>query len=382
MKRKEAFKRVLAAALVGVLTLGTGLTGVWAEAEESSLGLDYAQNFTIQYLDNDVKVVTDGDGRELLLLPKDAEAPEGYEDAQVISTPIERAMICSTTHAGLINSLGDPSLFDSIAVVTTPKEDWTIQEIMDNLDDGTTQYIAWDAYGNASIEDVVTAAPDVVILSGGDETAVQHASQLDEVGIPYISVTEWMEQAGEGQLEWMKLFGALFNMDQQADEIFDQKIADMNALKEKASQVPEEERPVVAVGMVYDGVVYTYGGGSSTAKTIESAGGTYAMKDVEGEGSMQINMEEFVDLAKDADILIYSSMVTITTDKEELLTEDPLLGEFAAYKNDQIYVYGKDYYINSTAVDEKFSDMVAIIHPELMEGYELKHSLKLPDVSE
>lgn len=329
-----------------------------------------------------MKLVTDGDGNKSLLVPKEAEVPEGYDDAMVIRTPVERAMICSTTHAGLIGALGEPALYDSLAAVTTPVEDWTIPEIISNLESGKTAYIAEDQYMGGNIEDVVTLNPDVVLFSGGYQSAEQFAAQLDEVSIPYISVTEWMEQTGEGQLEWMKLFGALYNEDQLANDKFDEKIARLDELKAMAAEVPEEERPTVAVGMVFDGVVYTYGGSSSTAKTIEEAGGVYAMKDLEGEGSMQINMEEFLDKAKDADILIYSSLVTYTTDKAALLNEEALLEEFAAYQNDKVYVYGKDYYINGAAIDEKFADMVAIIHPELMEGYELMHSVKLPDAAE
>lgn len=391
MKRMNWTKRFLAGMLAGALCVCLPAAGIFAgaeaeqteaEAAESGLGLKYAQNFTIEYLDNDVKRITDGDGSERLLVPKDAEIPEGYEDAVVIRTPVERAMICSTTHAGLITALGDPSLYDSLAAVTTPAEDWTIPEIISNLESGKTAYIAWEQYAAGDIEEVVKLDPDVVLISGGDETAVQLAAQLDEVEIPYISVTEWMEPTGEGQLEWMKLFGALYNLDQQASDRFDEKMARMDELKEMASAVPEEERPVVAVGMVYDGVVYTQGGASSTAKTVEEAGGIYALQDLEGEGSVQVNMEEFLDKAKDADILIYTSLITYTPDKTALLGEDELLGEFAAYQNDQVYVYGKDYYINGAAIDEKFSDMVAIIHPELMEDYELMHAVKLPDAAE
>lgn len=388
MKRMNWMRRFLAAMLVGALCAGMPGAGICAGAEaeqaeaESELGLKYAQNFTIEYLDNDVKLIMDGDGSERLLVPQEADVPEGYDDVMVIRTPVERAMICSTTHAGLITALGDPSLYDSLAAVTTPVEDWTIPEIISNMESGKTAYIAWEQYAAGDIEEVITLGPDVVLISGGDESAVQLAAQLDEVGIPYISVTEWMEPTGEGQLEWMKLFGALYNLDQQAGDRFDEKMARMDELKAICAAVPEEEKPVVAIGMVYDGVVYTQGGTSSTAKTIEEAGGIYALKDLEGEGSVQVNMEEFLDKAKDADILIYSSLISYTPDKAALLGEDELLGEFAAYQNDQVYVYGKDYYINGAAIDEKFSDMVAIIHPELMEGYELMHAVKLPDAAQ
>ncbi len=373
---------------VGASESAAPTDGDVASAEEGAVSageameLRFAQNFSITLLDDGVKLVTDGDGNERLLVPREADVPEGYADTMVIRTPVERAMICSTTQAGLIGQLGDPALFDSLAVVTTPAEEWTIPEIVDNVESGKTAYLAWDQYATGDIEQVVEASPDVVLINGGEETSVQFAAQLDEVQIPYISVTEWMEPTGEGQLEWMKLFGALYNQEQQAGERFDEKIARRDELKEMAAQVTEEERPVVAIGMVYDGVVYTHGGESSAAKTVEEAGGIYALKDLEGEGSMQINMEEFLDKAKEADVLIYSSVVTYMQDKEALLAEEPLFAEFAAFQNDRVYVYGKDYYINSAAMDEKFADMVAIIHPELMEGYELMHTVKLPETAE
>lgn len=232
------------------------------------------------------------------------------------------------------------------------------------------------------MEEITTLQPDVVLISGGDESAVQLAAQLDEVEIPYVVITEWMEPTSEGKLEWMKLIGALYNLDEEADAIYDAKLETVAELKEAAAAVPEEERPVVAVGMIYDGVVYTQGKDSSTAKEIESAGGVYALNDLEGEGSVQIGMEEFVDKAKDADVLIYSSQITYTPSKEYLAELEPLLTEFKAYQNDTVYVYAKDYYMASAAVDEKFEDLVAIVHPELMEGYELIHSLKLPETAE
>ena len=393
MKKNELKKRWMALTLAGVLGVGMispVMAGDIQEAAEASaedtiqeeLGIKYAKLFNIQYMEHDVKLVTDGEGNELLLVPKGGEVPEGYEDKKVIRTPLEHAMFTSTTHVGLLGALGDDALYDSIAAVCTEEADWTVPQVIERFGNGQITYIAQDHWTSGNIEEITELTPDFVFSGGGDESGVQLRAQLDEVEIPYAVVSEWMEESGEGMLEWLKFFGAFYNKDHEANDIFEAKLQKMDELKASVSDLGDEDRPVVALGMIYDGIVYTQGGNSPTAKQIEDAGGTYALKDLDGEGSVQIGMEEFVDKAKDADILIYSSMIAYTPDKEYLKELDPLMGEFKAVQNDQVYVYAKDYYMNSAAVDEKFEDLVAIIHPEKMEGYTILHSVKLPDVAE
>lgn len=392
MKNKEFKRRFLALMMASVLTVGmmSMQSVVFAEeateeateeASETELGIKYAELYNIEYLENDVKLVTDGDGNQILLVPEEAEVPEGY-DAMVVTTPIKHAIFTSTTHIGLLGALNDESLYDTIAAVTTDKDSWTTPQIVERMESGTIAYVAQDHWTAGNIEEIVEIEPDVVFVSGGDEAAVQLCAQLKEVGIPYIVIAEWMESTGEGQLEWLKLFGACYNLDEETDAIFEGKLERMAELKDLTAEIAEEDRPVVVLGMVYDGIVYTQGADSTTAKNIEAAGGVYALSDLEGEGSVQIGMEEFVEQAKDADILIYSSLITYSPDKVYLEGMEPLLAEFNAFKNDTIYVYGQGYYMNSAAVDEKFEDLVAIIHPELMEDYELLHYVKLPDAAE
>lgn len=267
MKRNELKKRLLALALAGAMCAGLPGTGMIALAEENAteaadaqsaeLGIKYADLLKIDYMDNDVKLITDADGNEKLLVPRDAEIPEGYEDKEVLRTPIEHAMFGSTTHVGLLSALEDDSLYDSIAAVTTELEYWTVPEVIERMESGQITYIAQDHWTAGNMEDITTVNPDVVLISGGDEAAVQLSAQLDEVNIPYIIVSEWMETTSEGKLEWMKLFGALYNEDQQATDIFERKLARVAELKEEAAAIPDEDKPVVALGMIYDGIVYT-----------------------------------------------------------------------------------------------------------------------------
>jgi ABC-type Fe3+-hydroxamate transport system substrate-binding protein len=88
-------------------------------------------------------------------------------------------------------------------------------------------------------------------------------------------------------------------------------------------------------------------------------------------------MEEFMKQCRDSDIIIYGSSPQYCPDKAFLLETEPLMAEFRAFKNNNIYVYDLGYYMNNAKVVEKFEDMVSILHPELFPGRELVMYKKL-----
>ncbi|MEG0898766.1 MAG: ABC transporter substrate-binding protein [Oscillospiraceae bacterium] len=347
--------------------------------EKAKFSIDHAEQFDIEYMDNNVKLVTDSEKRKLLLVPNDVEIPTGYEDAKLIRTPLSKVLYSSTTNIGFLKTFQNDSIYDSIGAVTTDVSSWKIPQIVERMESGKIKYISQENGTAGNIEQITDLKPDFVFSGGGDQMGADLRAQLDEVSINYFVETSWLEKDNAASLEWIKLFGAFYNLDQEATDIYNKKIARMAELDEMVKSASKENAPVVAYGMLFDGVVYTKGGSSKTAKEIEKIGGVYALKDLEGEDSIQINMEEFFAKAKDADILIYSSQEQYTPSKEALLALDPLMGELKAFKNDKIYVFDDEYYMNSAASDEKFEDYVAIIQPELLSGHTLKHYVKLAD---
>ena len=181
-------------------------------------------------------------------------------------------------------------------------------------------------------------------------------------------VAENQDTGSEAYLEWLKFFGAFYNMDEKADSLYSAKLARLEELYAQTAAIPENERPVVAFGMVFGGVVYTQAGDSTIARQLERAGAVYALKDLEGEGAVQINMEEFLDKCKDADVLIYDSLPQYMMGT--LLDEDPLFAEFKAYQEGRVFTMDNGYYMKSAQVVEKFEDIVAICHPELAENHQ------------
>ena len=85
----------------------------------------YSKGFSIEYLDDGIKKVTDGEGRELVLVPKSlGTIPEEYKDSTVITTPVENAVFLSTTQVGMLRAVNSDEIWDSIGGVSG-KADWT-----------------------------------------------------------------------------------------------------------------------------------------------------------------------------------------------------------------------------------------------------------------
>ncbi len=361
----------------------SGKSQTFGSYDIEELKIIYAKNFDIDYMENGVKIVTDSEGRKLLLVPKDKEVSEGYEDTVLIRTPIDNVICTSTPMIGFLGIFKKEELYDSITAVTTSKENWTTPEILERLENGKITYIEQNHTQAANIEEIAKLKPEIVFSSGGDQAGLDLRAQLDEMGINYIVTLDHNESSDQAYLEWIKLYGAFYNLDKEATEIFNELIKKMDDLKQKAINKPQEEKPVVAVGMIWNGVVYSKGAESAIAKNIEAAGGVYALNNLPGEGSVQIGMEEFFNRCKDADILIYNTLEQYAPDKKYLMEIEPLIAEFRAFKEGSVYVFKKGYYMNALAVDEKFEDLVFMINPDLMpDGYRLKHHVKVPDARE
>jgi iron complex transport system substrate-binding protein len=351
-----------------------------AEDESTArLGVRNAKLFGIDYMAGGVKLVRDNEGNELLLVPHDVAVPAAYKDKTVVRTPIRHAFFMSTTHIGLLIALEDEGLLDSIAAVITEESDWTIPSIIERFKRGQIQYIPWNMQSGVNIEMLAALKPDMVFSSAGYESSVKLFPKLDELGINYIEVSEYLEESNVAGLEWIKFFAAFYNLDEEVDAVYEKKCARLGELSSLASEIPEDKRPLVAFANVFRGNVTVQGGESTTAQELEKAGGRYFLKNLYGNVNVRISMEEFFSQAKDADILIYNSMINWMPDKKALAEEVPLIAEFKSFKNDRIYVLSKGYFMNSAALDVKFEDVVAIFHPDLLPGRELTFYTLLPD---
>jgi iron complex transport system substrate-binding protein len=347
------------------------------------LAVRYAKNFDIEYLPDGVKLVTDYDERRGLLVPEGVDAPDIEADFTV-RTPVKKALFMSATQVGFLDALEDESLYNSVAAVTVPAEDWVIEPVAEGLRSGRIRYIDQSTWGVMDIESVIRLRPDV-IFAGTVDPGSDIFALFDEAGLEYAVFGEWLEDSSFGSLEWIKFLAAFYNKDDEADAVFRRQTERIDQLQKLVSGIPQSEMPVVACGSIYDGVVYAQGGDSVTAREYGKAGARYFLGEGTGGGTLRITPEEFFSKARDADILIYNSMIKYTPDKAALLTESSLFSLFKAFKNDKIYVLSSGYYMNSARIDVKFEDTVSIFHSGysgllgLDGGRKLVFYEKLPD---
>ncbi|MDR3300983.1 MAG: ABC transporter substrate-binding protein [Spirochaetaceae bacterium] len=346
---------------------------------EGSLSAMNAKLFSIEYMADGVKLVSDSEGNELLLVPREAAVPVAYRDKKVVRTPIQRAFFMSTTHVGLLLALENEHVLDSIAAVMSAEDDWTIQPIIERFKRGQIQYIPWTMQTSVNIEAVAALKPDMVFSSSGYESSTKLFPKLDELGMSYMEVSEFLEESNEAGLEWIKFFAAFYNLDEEAGAIYEKKCERLRTLSRMTSEIPEDKKPLVAFANVFQGNVTVQGGEATTAKELEKAGGRYFLEKLPGNVNVRISMEEFFSKAKDADILMYNAMINWMPDKKALAEEVPLISEFKSFKNNKIYVQSKGYFMNSAALDVKFEDVVSIFHPELLPDRELTFYTVLPD---
>lgn len=343
-----------------------------------ALGIERAKNFSIKYFEKDIKIVTDSEGRDLLLVPKGVDIPAAYKHMTVVRTPLERAFFTSTSYIGFLGKLGREHLYDSVAAVCTPVSDWTIPAIIEKMQNGEIKYIEKSHTAAPDIESVIKLKPDIVFSGGGDISGIKLQEQLDEANIKYAVILDYTESGNGAYLEWIKFFAAFYNLDKEAEKIYNDTIHKMDILAQKVADMKASKRPVVALGLLFNGVIYTQGGNSEFSRTVDRAGGIYALKGLDAEGSVQIGMEEFFEKCRGADILIYTSSPKYMPSKQALIATHELFSEFKAVKDGQVYIYDNGYYMNAAALDEKFEDLVFMLIPQLMpQGYTMRHYRRL-----
>ncbi|GMO38699.1 MAG: hypothetical protein Ta2F_15070 [Termitinemataceae bacterium] len=307
----------------------------------------------------------------MLLVPHDQDVPKGFDDAQLVRTPLEICFYMYTTQVGFLDALEDATLLNSVAAVTIDESEWTIPVIAEGLKSNRILYLPQNEGTSINVEPVIKLKPDMIFSGTVNMGKGDIIGQFNAARLPYTVTAEWMEDSNYGCIEWLKFIAAFYNKDEEADIIFEQKVKHIEDLLAMTNDISQDEYPTVAYASFYNGVVWTQGSNAPTALEYKKAAGKYYISDLHSKGQVRIGMEEFVNKAIEADILMYSSMITYVPNKKALLNENPFFAELKAYKNDRIYVLSRGYYMNSAKIDEKFADIIAIFHPKLFPDREL-----------
>lgn len=330
---------------------------------DHSLELKYSERFGIDYYKGGYKVIhaDDGAGNEtqIVIVPEGMSVPkEGIkEDAIVLCQPIDGIMCASAPTVALLNAMG---ALDKVKLTTSAQNSWYIDDVKKAMADGKLQYV-----GDST-------APDYeIITASGVNFAVYTRmltedveAQLNKVGVNVLCDYSSVEKEPMARVEWAYLYGALFNLEEEAKKLVEKQEEAMTDITGNS----ESSKSKVAIFYITSkGKLYGRNADDYMAMMVEYAGGEYALADVGvGEtGTVNMEMEAFYEKANDADYIIYVWSMGGKPEKlDDLLANSELLKDFKAVKEGNVWCTTPDYFQATDAI----GDMVADIHTILQGG--------------
>ena len=181
--------------------------------------------------------------------------------------------------------------------------------------------------------------------------------KLEELGIPVMVEMSSYEEHPLGRLEWIRLYGVLFGTEGTADEYFEEQMKKAQFIMEQ----PDTGLSVAFFHVTADGMINVRKPGDYVSKMIEMSGGRYIIKDKEDDDAlsvMNVQMEDFYALARDADVIIYDGTIgggIRSTD--ELVSRNALFGDFKAVRRGRVYCTTDDFFQKTTGMADFMNDL-------------------------
>lgn len=354
---------IVCAALTGCGSGSSGTAELSGMTVTGSMELDYAEQFSVDYYDGGYSMISIEGDQQFLLVPEGAETPDGLnDDITVLHQPLDDLYVAASSAMDLFSGIDS---LDRVRMTSTEKNNWSLDEVRDALDIGDLLYVG--SYSAPDYETILAEGCGLAVES----TMIYHSpevqEQLEELGLPVLVEHSSYETHPLGRLEWIKLYGLLLGKEDEAEQLFDEKKAQVEAISGQEST----GKTVAFFSINSAGAVTVRKPGDYVSKMISMAGGSYVPTaeelkvDDNALSTMNMQIEAFYAAAKDADYLIYNSTIEgdIST-IDELIAKSDVLGDFKAVKNGNAWCTEKDMFQQSTGAADMIADLHAIVTGE------------------
>ena len=370
--RKQFLKLIPAAALAL-----SGCGGKTEPANTKSLvftqhyPLDYAQQFTADCYEGGYTLltVTESDKR-FLVVPEDAaDVDDLPADVAVLRQPLQNIYLVSSSVMDLFLHL---DALDAVTLTGTKAEGWYLPEVKQAMEEGRIAYAG--KYSAPDYEQILAAGCCLAI----ENTMVLHTpevkEQLEHFGIPVIVERSSYESDPLARMEWIKFYGILLGKEEMAEQVFAAQEQEIQPLLDQ----PSTGKSCAFFSLTSNNLATVRKGNDYVARMIEMAGGSYAFADLTDNGNslatMNLPLEDFYAGAKDADVLIYNSVIEGAVSSVSQLTERfPLLAEFKAVKEGQVWCTAQSLFQQSM----ELADLILDMNRVFTEGTPAPEELKL-----
>ncbi len=327
---------------------------------ESAYPLEYAKEFTVDECTGGTKLITIQNAR-YLIVPENSTVPNGLsEDITVLQKPLKNVYLVST-------SAMDPILkLDALSAVTlsgTSAENWYLPEAKEAMENGEISYAG--KYSAPDYELIVSANCGLAI----ENTMIYHTpevkEQLEKFGIPVLVERSSYESDPLARMEWVKLYGILFDKEAEAETFFNEQVQRIRPLLGQDTT----GKTAAFFSVTSNNLVTVRKSNDYVAKMIGMAGGEYIFSDLSDNGNnlatINLSLEEFYVGAKGADVLIYNSTIEGKIETtEQLISKSPMLADFKAVQNGNVWCTTQSLFQESMELPDLILDMNRVFTAE------------------
>ena len=319
----------------------------------STMKLEYADCFQVYYYQDGYKLIDIPISGQYLVVPEGGEKPEGLsEDITVIYQPLDEVYLAATGAMSFFDRL---DAIDVIKMSSLDVSGWAIQAPVDAMNAGDIVFAG--KYSEPDYEMMVEHDCDLALES----TMILHTPEVQEMiedlDIPVMIDRSSYELEVLGRIEWIKLYGALVNKEDVAEEVF----AAQKEIVDSMEDFENTGKTVAFFSVNSDRSVVVRKTQDIIPNMIEIGGGKYVLENADdpstNSASMNMTMEEFYSQAVNADYIVYNgTIVGALNSVDDLLGKDPLFAEFKAVKEGNVWTVDKTWYQDTANVANLITD--------------------------
>ena len=317
---------------------------------ERSMELELATQFSLDYYEGGYKLISLADGSRFLVVPEGKALPDGLdEDIVPLYQPLSNIYMAATavmSHFASLDALG------CVSMSGTQEDGWYIEEPRALMQSGDIVYAG--KYSDPDYELMLSKACPLAIESMMIWHSPEAQEKLEELGIAVLVDQSSNETHPLARSEWIKLYGALLDKEELAEELFGEQMQYLEA----AEKYESTGKSVVFFYIGSNGKAYVRKSDDYLSTMLGLAGGDYVFRDDALE-STSIDMETFFARAKDADYIIYNSTLGGELKSiDDLLDKSHLLSAFRAVKENNVWCTEKNMYQETT----RLGNMIESFH--------------------
>ncbi len=298
-------------------------------------------------------------------IARNGEKPPRDFRGGVIRAGAERIVCMSSTYIAMLDALGQVGRVVGVSGMEYISNPYVLARRDEIKDVGA----------EINYESIVGLKPDLVLLYGVSDALAATTDKMNELGIPYMYVGDYLEESPLGKAEWMVVLSELTDCRAAGERVFGAVPERYDALKRLVSGVTR--RPAVMLNTPWNDSWMMPSVNNFVVRLIRDAGGDYIYPKNTSHSSVAIGLETAYGLIREADVWLNTGRVTSLA---ELLAVDEKFSDAKAVREKKVYNNnlrltpggGNDYWESGCVrPDVVLRDLIRILHPELLEEGDL-----------